>query len=104
MRSFGGLMVLLDSHTHIYLPEFDTDRAAMIDRALAQGVEKLLLPAIDSETHIVAAGAGLVLERHVTLGQVVQSAEPLCILADLSTVTGYQPAEEPDHGALACTV
>lgn len=50
-QSFGILMVLLDSHTHIYLPEFDADRSAMINRALAQGVEKLLLPAIDSETH-----------------------------------------------------
>lgn len=44
-------MNLLDSHTHIYLPEFDVDRPAMIDRALAQGVTKLLLPAIDSGTH-----------------------------------------------------
>ena len=44
-------MVLIDSHTHIYLPEFDADRAAMIDRAVALGVAKLLLPAIDSETH-----------------------------------------------------
>ena len=44
-------MVYLDSHTHIYLPDFDADRTAMIDRALAQGIDKLLLPAIDSETH-----------------------------------------------------
>jgi TatD DNase family protein len=44
-------MVFLDSHTHIYLSEFDADRAQMIERALAQGVEKMLLPAIDSATH-----------------------------------------------------
>lgn len=51
MRTFVGPMTLIDSHTHIYLPEFDADRTAMIDRARAQGVEKLLLPAIDSQTH-----------------------------------------------------
>jgi TatD DNase family protein len=44
-------MTLIDSHTHIYLPEFDSDRASIIERALEQGVEKLLLPAIDSSTH-----------------------------------------------------
>ncbi|MFM7672599.1 MAG: TatD family hydrolase [Bacteroidota bacterium] len=44
-------MDFLDSHTHIYLTEFDADRPTMIDRSVAQGVEKLLLPAIDSETH-----------------------------------------------------
>jgi len=44
-------MVYFDSHTHIYLPEFDADRSAMIDRAVEAGVEKMLLPAIDSATH-----------------------------------------------------
>lgn len=44
-------MTLIDSHTHIYLNDFDSDRSAMIDRALEKGVQKLLLPAIDSETH-----------------------------------------------------
>ncbi len=44
-------MTFLDSHTHIYLAEFDADRSAMLDRARAVGVEKMLLPAIDSATH-----------------------------------------------------
>jgi TatD DNase family protein len=44
-------MTFLDSHTHIYLSEFDADRSDMIDRARAVGVEKMLLPAIDSSTH-----------------------------------------------------
>ncbi len=41
------LMHLIDTHTHIYLPEFDTDRDEMIERAVSSGVEKLLLPNID---------------------------------------------------------
>jgi len=41
------LMKLIDTHTHIYLPEFDTDRDEIVERAVSSGVEKLLLPNID---------------------------------------------------------
>jgi TatD DNase family protein len=40
-------MKLADTHTHLYLPEFDNDRDEMIQRALASGVVKLLMPNID---------------------------------------------------------
>jgi len=40
-------MKLIDTHTHIYLPEFDSDRDEAINRALGNGVVKLLLPNID---------------------------------------------------------
>jgi TatD DNase family protein len=40
-------MQLADTHTHLYLPEFDSDRDEMIGRALSKGVEKLLMPNID---------------------------------------------------------
>jgi TatD DNase family protein len=43
--------MLIDSHCHIYLPEFEPDRSAMIERALKCGVEKFIMPAIDAETH-----------------------------------------------------
>jgi TatD DNase family protein len=49
--TFFALMSLIDTHTHIYLPDFDTDNDAMLDRAYQNGIEKILLPAIDSETH-----------------------------------------------------
>ena len=41
-------MRLIDTHTHIYLPEFDSDRDEVIERALKNGVEKLLMPNIDA--------------------------------------------------------
>ncbi|MFL5811519.1 MAG: TatD family hydrolase [Flavisolibacter sp.] len=44
-------MYIIDSHTHIYLPEFDDDRKEMIQRAKEAGVATMLLPAIDSSTH-----------------------------------------------------
>jgi TatD DNase family protein len=40
-------MQLIDTHTHLYLPEFDSDRDEMINRAVSSGVVKLLLPNID---------------------------------------------------------
>ena len=40
--------MLIDTHAHLYVKEFDEDRELMIQRALSAGVEKILLPSIDS--------------------------------------------------------
>ena len=40
-------MQLIDTHTHLYLPEFDNDRDEVVKRALDGGVIKLLMPNID---------------------------------------------------------
>lgn len=45
--------MLIDTHCHIYLPEFDTDRAEMIARAENEGVSSFIMPAIDQKTHEV---------------------------------------------------
>lgn len=39
---------MIDTHCHLYLEEFDNDRAAMKQRAFDQGVERFYLPNIDS--------------------------------------------------------
>ena len=44
-------MRLLDTHSHIYLEDFDIDREEMLQRAEKEGIEKILMPAIDSTTH-----------------------------------------------------
>ena len=44
------MMKLIDSHTHLYLDEFDDDREEVINRALDSGVAKCFLPNIDSST------------------------------------------------------
>lgn len=41
-------MKLIDSHCHLYLDEFSTDRADVMQRALEIGVKKFYLPGIDS--------------------------------------------------------
>ena len=41
-------MKLIDTHTHLYLKEFEEDIELVIERAHKEGVEKIYLPAIDS--------------------------------------------------------
>lgn len=43
--------MLVDTHTHIYEPEFDDDREAVVARAAEAGVGLMLLPAIDGESY-----------------------------------------------------
>lgn len=42
--------VFTDTHAHLYFHQFDHDRNAMIQRALNNGVTRLFLPNVDSET------------------------------------------------------
>lgn len=49
MLTFAA-MNLIDTHSHLYLPEFDVDRSEMLDRAKKLGVQKVILPNIDSES------------------------------------------------------
>lgn len=44
-------MNLIDTHSHLYDGAFDDDREEALDRAVAAGVGKILLPAIDSQSH-----------------------------------------------------
>lgn len=41
-------MILTDTHTHLYSEAFDEDRREVIERAIAAGVERFFVPAIDS--------------------------------------------------------
>jgi TatD DNase family protein len=40
-------MQLIDTHTHVYLPDFDADRDEVIRRAVSNNVVKLLMPNIN---------------------------------------------------------
>ena len=40
--------MIIDTHTHLYVEQFDTDYKEVIQRAIEVGVEKFFLPAIDS--------------------------------------------------------
>lgn len=41
---------MIDTHAHIYAKEFDNDRDEVIQRALAHGIDQILMPNIDLES------------------------------------------------------
>jgi TatD DNase family protein len=43
-------MHFIDTHTHLYLPEFDSDRDEVVNRAVGNGISKMLLPNVDIES------------------------------------------------------
>lgn len=42
---------MIDTHTHIFDPAFDDDLESVVARALDSGVERMILPSIDSQSH-----------------------------------------------------
>lgn len=43
--------MLIDTHSHLYVEQFDQDREAAVERAIKAGVGTMMLPAIDSNYH-----------------------------------------------------
>lgn len=43
--------MLIDTHSHIYDEAFDDDRNEVVERARTEGVERIVLPAIDGESN-----------------------------------------------------
>ncbi|MCC7301607.1 MAG: TatD family hydrolase [Bacteroidia bacterium] len=42
--------MIIDTHTHLYLPEFDADRDLIIRRAMEAGVNRFYMPNIDGDS------------------------------------------------------
>jgi len=43
---------MIDTHCHLYASVFQNDEIQVLERARAAGIERIFLPAIDSETHV----------------------------------------------------
>ncbi len=43
-------MQFIDTHSHLYLPEFDKNRDKVINRAIREGISKIFLPNIDTRS------------------------------------------------------
>jgi TatD DNase family protein len=56
--------MLTDTHCHLDFNKFDDDRSAVIQRSLATGVERILVPALDFESSLAAVKLA---ESHPTI-------------------------------------
>ena len=45
------MLSFIDTHSHLFLEEFDEDRAEVVRRAKEAGVSHIFMPDIDSTTH-----------------------------------------------------
>lgn len=61
---------MIDSHTHIFEPEFDEDRREVLERASEAGVEHLILPNIDVESlpHLLKTHEDFPLNTSIAIG------------------------------------
>lgn len=41
---------MIDTHTHLYLPDYGEDKCAAVDRALSAGVSMMVLPGVDADS------------------------------------------------------
>jgi TatD DNase family protein len=76
-------MYLIDSHTHIFTEEFDSDRSDAVRRALAAGVQKLCLPNIDLES---LASLHAVCEEYPSLCYPMIGLHPTSVTGDYQEV------------------
>lgn len=60
--------MLIDSHCHLDLPQFDPDREDVIARARAAGVSAMVIPGTAPSRWSLTASQGLPGERYVALG------------------------------------
>ena len=48
LNNYFCIMIITDTHTHLYSEAFENDRSEMIKRALDADVKRFFIPAIDS--------------------------------------------------------
>jgi TatD DNase family protein len=76
-------MYLVDTHAHLYLPQFEEDRNAVLTRATQAGVKRILLPNID-----LASIAGLheLCDRNPGIYYPMMGLHPCDVKADFRDV------------------
>lgn len=97
--------MLTDTHAHLYDSAFDEDREQVIQRAAAAGVARILLPAIDSQSHerLFAAARQYPEQCRVLIGFHPTSVNNNPdFRQELQQVAGY--LENPPSGVVFCGV
>ena len=91
-------MQLVDTHTHLYLPEFDSDREDVIASAVSKGVSKLLLPNIDTRS---AEPMMTVVKRHPGICYPMVGLHPTSVNEDYRSQLDELEKLIPDHHFIA---
>ena len=60
-------MKFVDTHTHLYVEQFDQDRKEVIQRAIDHGVDRFYLPAIDKSYHQAMLETKELFPKHIKL-------------------------------------
>ena len=91
---------MIDTHSHIYEPEFDEDRDLVIARAQDAGVERILLPNINAES--VAPMLDLC-QRYAGYCLPMMGLHPEDVKEDYETVLGamFRMLTTPNHPYIA---
>lgn len=68
MVARGGLFVLVDSHAHVQVRQFDADRERVLAAAFAEGVGRVIVPGIELESSRAAVALAARHPRRVFAG------------------------------------
>lgn len=74
-------MKLIETHAHIYLPEFKSDLEEMLRRADETGIAEILMPAIDKSTHLQM----LETEKHFVQCKAMMGLHPCSVNAKFNS-------------------
>ncbi|MFM9984199.1 MAG: TatD family hydrolase, partial [Flavobacteriales bacterium] len=75
--------MLIDTHSHLYLSQFDADRDEMLKRAKDAGIHKILLPNIDIES---IAGMNAMADKNPDLCYPMMGLHPCDVKPDFESL------------------
>ena len=78
--------MIFDTHTHIYLPEFDNDCGDVVVRAKEKGVAMMMLPNVDVET-IAPLKNGYLLTLNIQKNKTIPISTNLLITVAIAAPT-----------------
>jgi len=74
---------MIDTHTHLYLDQFDDDRTEVVEKAIQNGIDKLLLPNIDLES---ITGMNALVKQYPNNCFAMMGLHPCSVNADYKSV------------------
>mgnify|MGYP001093156543 CR=1 FL=1 len=88
----------IDTHTHLYLPQFDADREDVFSRLKAEGIDKVFLPNIELDT---ISSMNSLVEQYPGVAYAMMGLHPCSVKAESleSEMTGLRNELEknPEH-------